>query len=210
MRPKDIFNIIKGWRLDRPVVIASLIILLITANIQTQAQVTYSLNANPELKVSGTSTIHDWEMISNSAAGMAKVIFENSELVKINSLKVIMPVRSLKSGKGTMDTNAYKSLRADKFPDIIFELIDVERIGGQQVMAKGNFIISGITREAILEVGYQIEDDKIQFSGERTIKFSEFNIDPPTAVFGTIKTGDDLILSFKLIFSNSTNKITKQ
>ena len=209
MRSKDIFKVFTEWRLDRPVVIASLTILLITSNIQTHAQVTYQLHANPELKVSGTSTIHDWDMISNSASGMAKVVVENGELMNINSLKVVMPVRSLKSGKGAMDTNAYKALKADKFPEIIFELMDVKQIEWQQVRVKGNLSISGTTREAVLEGRYQIADDKILFSGERTIKFSEFNIDPPTAVFGTIRTGDDLTLSFNITFQ-STTKITKQ
>lgn len=186
-----------------------LLYVLTVVCIPVSAQVIYSIEVSPELKVEGTSTIHDWEMISNTASGTARITTQKDKLISIDALEVVMPVRSLKSGKGAMDTNTYKALKSDLYPTIIFELMDVEKIDEKQVLAKGKFTISGTKRDANLVVIYEITDDKIQFSGEHAIKFSEFNLDPPTAIFGTIKTGDDLTLSFNVTFK-STTKITKQ
>lgn len=187
-----------------------ILILALTINVaQIYAQTTYVIDGEPQLKVSGTSTIHDWEMESYDASGTAKIVLENSKLLSIDFLKVTLPVISLKSGKGQMDTNAYKALRAEHYPDIFFELTAVEKIIDQKILVKARLIITGTSRSKSLEVNYTILENGIQFSGDCSIRFSDFNIDPPSAVFGTIKTGDDLTLSFNAIFKH-TSKITKQ
>jgi len=209
MKYKNISGAVRSTKVPSHTVKAALLLLLIAFQFQTFAQATYSLDVDPELKVSGTSTIHDWEMTANSASGMAKITIENDRLINISFLEITMLARSLKSGKGAMDTNAYKALKADRHPSIFFELIEVEKIANKQVTAKGKLTLSGASRVVILDVNYEINSDQLWFSGKHNIKFSEFNIDPPTAVFGTIKTGDDLTLSFNVIFK-STTKITKQ
>lgn len=188
-----------------------LILLLVSFffNVQVYGQLTYVIDGSLNLKVRGTSTIHDWEMVSNNATGTAKLLVEDSNLISINSLNVTMPIHSLKSGKGGMDTNAYKALKSNEHPFIVFELTGIEKISEHQLNATGTLAISGAKRNAAIEVNYEVTNEKIQFSGAHAIKFSEFNIDPPTAVFGTIRTGDDLTLSFNISFQ-STTKITKQ
>ena len=185
-----------------------LLVIFTAVNTVANSQTVYSLGPGPELKVSGTSTLHDWEMISTDATGEVRLTIANSKLITISSLTVILPARSLKSGKGQMDTNAYKALKADKFRSILFELTEVEKIADNIIEVTGKLTIAGTTRPINLKVRYGVGNHEIQFSGEYPTKFSEFNIDPPTAVFGTIKTGNDLKLSFNVTFK-STTKITK-
>jgi polyisoprenoid-binding protein YceI len=184
-------------------------VALVPVSNQVRAQQAYSLEQEPQLKVEGTSTIHDWEMVSSRATGTAQASFNDDGSFNITSLYVALPVKSLKSGKSQMDVNAYKALKADKFSEIRFELAEVLAITSSTIRATGKLTIAGTSRTISVEVKYALKDETIQFSGTKSIKFSEFNIDPPTAILGAIRTGDDLELSFNVIFK-STTKITKQ
>lgn len=161
----------------------------------------YRLSSNPELKISGTSTLHDWDMISNTAQGDAVIITnEFNKLEKIERLKITMPAESLKSGKTQMDNNAYKALKTKEYRNISFELKDIQNINGSRFKAIGTFDIAGESRQLVIDTEYKILGNEIQFTGKTSFKLSDFKIDPPTAMLGTIKTGDDVTLHFNTRF----------
>ncbi|MEB2773887.1 YceI family protein [Algoriphagus sp. D3-2-R+10] len=166
------------------------------------AQQSYHLTGAQQFTVAGTSTIHDWEMIAKEGStGSAQLSFENGKLSKINSLIIEMPVKSLKSGKGSMDKNAYEALTTEKYPSIKFELTEFMGVIGTKVKAKGKLTIAGKSQIIPLEVTYSMSGNVVKFKGSHPVLFSEYNVDAPTAVFGTIKTGDELTLAFEASFS---------
>lgn len=175
------------------------IILFLLLAFNATAQTKFSFSDVKEMKVSGTSTIHDWEMeAENGVSAIASMSLENGQLKGISSLKVELKAESLKSGTKGMDTNAYKALVTDKYPTISFELVGPAQINGNKVTANGRMTISGTSQTIPLEVTYQVNGSKVSFSGSKEIKFTDYKIDPPKAVFGTIKTGDELTLSFDI------------
>ncbi|WP_425636619.1 YceI family protein [Algoriphagus yeomjeoni] len=166
------------------------------------AQQSYQLTGAQEFIVAGTSTIHDWEMIAKvGSSGSAKMSIENGKLSKLTSLAIELPVRSLKSGKSAMDKNAYEALVIQKYPAIKFEMTECLAISGNIVKAKGKLTIAGTSRIIPLEVTYSTNGNVIKFKGSHPVLFSEFNLEAPTAVFGTIKTGNELKLAFEASFS---------
>lgn len=179
---------------------ALLLAILLIVGGETVAQNAYTLTINQEFKVSGTSTLHDWDMVSDDATGEGQITIENQKITRINSLVVTLPTKSLKSGKGSMDDNAYEALVAKKYPEIQFELIEIETITDQSLRAKGNLTITGTTSLVPLQVDYKITGNTIQFFGSFPITFTQFNIEPPKALLGTIKTGDKLQISFETTF----------
>lgn len=175
------------------------IILFLLLAFNATAQTKFSFSDVKEMKVSGTSTIHDWEMeAENGVSAIASMSLENGQLKGISSLKVELKAESLKSGTKGMDTNAYKALVTDKYPTISFELVGPAQINGNKITANGRMTISGTSQTIPLEVTYQVNGSKVSFSGSKEIKFTDYKIDPPKAVFGTIKTGDELTLSFDI------------
>lgn len=179
-----------------------LAVILLIFTLPVVGQQIFSISGPQTMKVSGTSTIHDWDMISNSGLkGEASLLVENGELKEIESLALEMPVNSLESGKNSMDKNAYEALKAEKFPTIRFELTELKEINGKTVKANGQLTISGKTNLIPMEVTYEIDGNSISFSGTQAITFKEFGVDPPTAVFGTIKTGNDLMLHFEACYT---------
>jgi polyisoprenoid-binding protein YceI len=166
-----------------------------------QAQQTLTLNGNSELKVTGTSTIHDWDMVSNSGqTGKATMKLDGGKITDLKTLQLTMPVSTLKSGRSAMDKNAYEALKAKENPNVQFQLTEVLSITDNTIKAKGNLTVAGTTRNVPMEVNYKVSGNTVQFTGTQDIKFTQFNISPPTAVFNTIKTGDDLTLSFNATF----------
>lgn len=171
---------------------------LVLFSFQLFAQSSYKVGPNVELKVTGTSTIHDWEMVSNQATGQGNLIIENGKLQAVKKLSVQMPAESIKSGKSAMDKNTYTSLNTKKHPQINFELADLSKVGEGLWKAKGNFTIAGVTKPASFEVKSSQVGEKVKFEGKYPFKLTDYQIDPPTAMFGTIKTGEEVTIHFNI------------
>ncbi|WP_162428683.1 YceI family protein [Pontibacter pudoricolor] len=168
------------------------------------AQDQYKLAGKPELKVKGTSTLHDWEMTSVQALGKAEMILEGNTLKNVKSASVTMKTQSVKSGTDKMDDLAYESLKAAKFPDIVFTLTSFRVLDNNRALAVGNLTIAGTTKPVTFNVETGTKSGLIQMAGEANIKFTEFGIKPPTALLGTVKTGNDLKLIFKVSFQQTS------
>jgi polyisoprenoid-binding protein YceI len=168
------------------------------------AQEVFKLGSQQELKVSGTSTLHDWDMTSDGASGQATIVVEGNQIKEVRNLRVQFPVRSLTSGNNRMDRTAYSAIDADKHPNVQFVLTRVRNITASEIVADGNLTMAGETRPVTIRTQYNVNGNSIQFSGTEQIKFSQFDVSPPTALMGTIRTGDALQIAFDVNFNAST------
>ncbi|GAB3005776.1 hypothetical protein GCM10027284_24470 [Cyclobacterium sediminis] len=178
-------------------------ILFLSQGVQGIAQQTYSVAPNPEMKVSGTSTLHDWDMISEEATGTASIRVSAGKVTAIQAVKVSMKVKSLKSGKSQMDKNAYNALKEMEFPEITFSMLEAHQDGGNDWKVSGRLQIAGETKTVPFMIKIAPEGESIVLTGLADIKLTDFNVVPPTAVFGTIKTGDDMAIQIKIKFNPS-------
>lgn len=179
--------------------VASLLIL----SLQLEAQSTYVLSAG-EFTVAGTSSLHDWTMTSKDARGEAAIALSNNMLQEVKKLAVNLKSESLKSGKSGMDSNAYKALESRQYPDIGFNLKSIKSISKKDghflVEAEGTLTIAGVSRTMRTQARAFLSGKTIKFSGSKTFKMSDFQITPPTALMGTVKTGDEITINFDLTF----------
>ena len=175
------------------------LILLLPSEAKPQA---YRLDSeNSEMTVAGTSTLHDWEFNVLKLTGSANLIFSANELTDIDEMSVSLNIESLKSNKSGMDKNAYESLRKSEFPVIKYIHTRTDEITGNNVISMGLLTIAGVTREVTMNVDYTGNGSQdINFNGILEIKMTDFGIDPPTALLGTIKTGDPVTIQFKARF----------
>ena len=176
-----------------------LVLALVFASSQVFAQVKYTLAPASEMKISGGSSLHDWDMTSNAAKGEGQFVMEGSQFKGIKSLRVQMEAESLKSGTKGLDNNAYKALDTKKNKDVIFNLKELTG-SGSSYQAKGDFTIAGVTKPATFPVKMTQSGDKLTFEGSFDTKLTNFSVDPPTALLGTVKTRDEITISFKTIF----------
>jgi hypothetical protein len=182
----------------------SAVLVCVTAT----AQVRYS-SATVDLTVNGTSTLHDWTMTSVKAQCEALLdLSASGQITGARSISFSTPAVALKSEHTSMDNNAYKALKADKDPFISFNATSVNvapaSAGASTVTVNGKLTIAGMTRDAqIVAVCQPNTDNSITVSGKENISMKEFSIDPPTFMLGTIKTGNDITLSFRLTLKRS-------
>lgn len=168
-------------------------------NISVIAQTNYTIATGTELKISGGSSLHDWEMVSKEAKGTAVFILSGTTVSGAQSLKVNAEAESLKSGTRGLDNNAYKALKTGQHKQISFTL--KELVGtAPNYTAKGDFTIAGVTKPASFPVKLTQTGSNLIFEGKYDTKLTNFSIDPPTALMGTVKTRDDVTISFKTIF----------
>lgn len=163
------------------------------------AQKTFQLDAKPDLSVSGTSTLHDWEMPSSTATGSMIATEEAGKLAEITSLTVTMPAESIKSGKKGMDKKAYEALKTDQHKNVRFDLKSASKSGDTWTLT-GTFNIAGVSKQVSLKAKETVSSGVYGLSGSYAFKLSEYGITPPTAMMGTIKTGDDVKITFNVKF----------
>jgi polyisoprenoid-binding protein YceI len=176
-----------------------LIMILMSFNWTLSAQTKYTLAPSPELKISGGSTLHDWDMTSNSAKGEGIFEVEGNQLKGIQNLWVSMEAETLKSGTKGLDNNAYKALDTKKNKDVKFTLKEITG-SGSNYQAKGDFTVAGVTKPASFPVKVTQSGNKFTFEGTYDTKLTYFSVAPPTALMGTVKTRDEITISFKTIF----------
>ncbi|HMX41617.1 MAG TPA: YceI family protein [Saprospiraceae bacterium] len=154
--------------------------------------------------IKGTSNLHDWESSVKEVRANGTLLTDASGLNAIQSLYVEVPVRSIKSSKGSiMDGKTYDALRSGDHPNITYKLERVSGInkksGGFDLNASGYLTIAGTTNKIDLYVQGRIGGDGgITFSGSKKLKMTDYKVKPPTALLGTLTTGDDVEIVFQV------------
>lgn len=173
--------------------------------ITATAQNVYTLNEkNSKLSVLGTSSLHDWEMEAIGFTAETGLKLDGNAVSEIQYIKFSAPVSGLNSGNNTMDNKAHDALREKKFPQIKFTLKGdgSPALFGKSVKLTGMLTIAGKTKEFNVPVDFTISSDrKFTASGKAHLKMSDFGIEPPTAFFGTLKTGNEVEMKFNFEFS---------
>jgi hypothetical protein len=64
--------------------------------------------------------------------------------------------------------------------------------------------MAGTTKPIDLVANYKVlSNGDLQITGSKKIKMTDFNMEPPTAMMGTIKVGDDVIIGFDIVLSST-------
>jgi polyisoprenoid-binding protein YceI len=160
--------------------------------------------------VDGTSNLHGWSCkattldadIDLDAAMAAQIAIAPPKALKRVQVKV--PVKSLKCGHDGMDNNLYKALKADASPDISYILATFEAAPGEAkdsftLHTIGTLTIAGTENKIAMDVvATRLADGTVIAKGVVPIKLTDFGIEPPTAIFGRLKTGNEVKVNFEL------------
>ena len=157
--------------------------------------------------IHGTSNLHEWDEKVGIVSGNSSVKWNVDGSFDIETVSIKMDVRSIRSDKGSvMDNNTYKALKGEAHPQITFALNKTLKAmqfhSAKIIPAKGNLTIAGVTKPIDMQVKvFMHNKGKMSFEGSQVIKMTDYGISPPTAIFGTLKTGNIIVLKYKINFN---------
>ena len=187
---------------------------IIAASAQAES-ITYTAKTGSELKISGTSSVHDWEVKTRLIGG--KMIWDSSfplnpskavlpKLTATPKISVIVPVRNIESGKQRMNEVMHGAMNAEKhnyarYSLTEIKLADTKRKVGDPIVfeTKGKLDVNGKSAPVSMQVSIaNVEGGKLKVSGKTKLKMSQFGIVPsaPKIALGLITTGDEVTVEF--------------
>lgn len=184
-------------------VLFAMLPLLFSYQVWSQA---YNIST-AKVTINGTSTAHDWDMTSQKGGGTARITLgSDGRISSIQAINFAMNAKTLKSKSTTMDGIAYKALKADKNPNITFSApgATVTTTDGTnyQIKTSGKLSIAGSSKNVDLTFTGKLNADKsLTVTGTKAIDMKDWGVEPPSFMFGAMKTGKDITISI-----NSTLK----
>ena len=178
-------------------------LLVVLPNVQAQEAKVVLLES--KVVVFGTSNVHDWTVEAKAMNGTANYTVESNVLKAIPKLNFSVEVEQLKSGKKGMDENTYKALKSKSFKTIDYALVKVNSITASgtnyTIETSGDLTIAGVTKRVNIIFTAAISGKKMILTGKHKIDMTSFNVEPPKALMGTIKTGKDVTVDFKVTYN---------
>ena len=163
-------------------------------------------NKASSVLVDGTSNIHDWTINAENTGGVLTVNFDDGKLKEIEKLEFTVVAESLMSGKSAMDKNTYKALNTDKYKNITYTLEKVnsiEKVSGNNYKVKttGCLTLAGVKNNINLNFDLNSDSSHLVLTGQYKINMTDYGVEAPTAMFGTIKTGENVVVKFESHFN---------
>jgi polyisoprenoid-binding protein YceI len=182
-------------------------LLFLTGSLFAQ-DVTLTIQGTPQMKIDGDSNVRSWDADVKTVDG--KLVLTDVENLSLDTMTkesfkemtFTMPVESIDSGTRGLTRNIHNYLKEDDHPNITFKLNRVTDIqkenGSAKITAEGVINAAGKDHNVTMNVTARMNNDgSVNFSGEQTLLMTSFDIDPPTAVMGTVRARDE----FKVIYS---------
>lgn len=171
------------------------------------AQTAYELKSH-SIVVSGTSNLHDWTADVLKAKGVFRVRVEGNKITDIQGVELKVDAQSFNSSKGSiMNSKINDAIKSKKYPEINFKAIKLNSItnkGGEtQISSSGILTIAGNSQNVTINaVGKILSNGEIELTGTQKVKMTDYKVEPPTAMFGALTTGDEVTISFKVVLKS--------
>lgn len=181
--------------------LTAFLFIFLLSTVATSAQTSYKVGDKSSMFILGTSNLHDWESEVIKLDGKATMNLYSKQLESIEELSFSAFVESIESGNSIMNGKTYRALKSDEHPNITYELTKFEIKDGKIIQSKGLLTVAGVTKEIDFPVEFDVVNRDINVTGAIKFKMTDFGVSPPTALFGTLTTGDEITISFSMNFT---------
>ena len=160
----------------------------------------------PKFTITGTSTLSDWEVVCPGVSDMPSTItFNPQKPEQIAEFGFKVPVETMDGGRGSsMNDKIKTAFVSTENPYVQFVQTQPASVtsagspGSFTINSTGTLSMAGMDKTVTVQSKAEVIDDALVISGFKNMKFSEFNMTPPSAMFGQIKTHDDIVVSYEL------------
>jgi hypothetical protein len=159
------------------------------------------------LTISGESNVNDFrcEVDNYYSADNLHLYSSAGSDFRFSQNRIVIDLMEFDCGRNLITRDFRESLNAERDPEMIINFLSLNRLpanASRAEMLSGNLkiTIAGITREVDIRLeasnngnGTTLLDGRHQF------QFSDFNLEPPTKMWGLINVKNELEVSFNLI-----------
>jgi polyisoprenoid-binding protein YceI len=188
--------------MTRSLLVPTLAVLVLGA--ASWASDSFTFDRSGKIWVEGTASVRDWECQVGQFAGVLDADVEGTHLTSLGVATVKIPVQGIDCGNGTMNRRLRDALGQTpiRYALTSATLSAPEADGWTPIRTTGRLTISGTMGPAQMTVkGKALDDGHFRFTGQHALLMTDFGIDPPTALLGTLKTRDEVTVYFDITVS---------
>lgn len=170
-----------------------------------------SLQSQSRLWVEGGSTIRAWTCKADDVNASVEASGTNSVALLITGDKTVktvdvtIPSEKLECGNGTMNEHMKKALKVSEFPTIAFRLAtyDLTRSAtGVSGTLLGTLTLGGVKKSVAIAATGTEENGALHVLGSYDLKMTDYDLTPPSLMFGRIKVRENVTVKFDLILKS--------
>jgi YceI-like domain len=168
------------------------------------------LQPESKLWVEGGSSIKAWsckaEVVNAVVEAAPNAVAQVASGEKgVRAVKVNVPSEKMDCGNGTMNEHMKKALKVSEFPAIEFKLSNYDIARGAEGVTgtlNGSLTLGGVTKPISIPATGKSESGALRVDGSYEFKMTDFDIKPPTLMFGRIKVRETVTVKFDLLLKN--------
>lgn len=111
--------------------------------------------------------------------------------------KIYFDTLTLISEKKDRDTNMYKLLNVEKFKTISFDIKSITK-NETDYEIKGALTLNGVTKNIKAKIIVNQQNNEILLNGGFSFNLTDFNLEPPTMLFLTVRNQIDISYNISL------------
>ncbi len=130
----------------------------------------------------------------------------------VKSFSLDVPVEELSSGEKGLDENMRKALKSDRYKDIRFRMDSYDLhtpspgAAAFAVTLHGRLSLAGVERRIDVAATCVRVGEGLRLSGSKELLMTDYQIKPPTLMFGAIKTADLITVKFNATLQKGLRK----
>ena len=167
----------------------------------------YSLNDKTpsEVWITGKSTLHDWNVSTSGPQNLPLSVSTNEDGgLTLEGFNFTLNVDEFDGGRGaSMNEKIRNAFNSKAHPQVVFSqsastTVTLDAQNAFTTNVTGTLDMAGQSKTINVQVTGKIENGQLSMNGQQALKMSEFSMEPPSAMFGQIKTADEVVVHFKL------------
>ena len=164
------------------------------------------IDAESRLTIYGSTNVNNFICKIEYCTGMDTLQYvENNSTgeLRFTRSRMAVPVQSFDCGAKPISKDFWKTLKADRYPNLEINFISLEDLSSRNKRSiKGvvDITLAGIT--ARYDIRYQVstnENENILLTGMHTVNFADFQLVAPEKFKGLIKVKEALKVQFNLV-----------
>lgn len=131
-------------------------------------------------------------------------ILREGERTTFSHFIIIIPTDRINCDNPLMSNDLQLMLKSSQYPKISIEMDDlIIRNAGYNLVHTGALItLLDISKRYTIPISAVIQNDQLHLQGCLKIQLSDFDISPPTKLFGFVKVNNTIDIQFGLIYTN--------